>query len=164
METWESITKTNPIISMLNHLYDMEYIEINKAKTTDEKILETAEKILKTKEVIDFLKCDQENTFISIRRKGIVVSEQFIAHKEKLVLQKSRAEQEKKQAESEALQAKSAQDLEHIVGVFGVMAVIVAVLDWDWENTITIVMIFRILVMVALLFLTYIVVKKLKRR
>lgn len=148
---YDSSTGVNPLRSMLNHLSADGYLEVSEEMSDEDvlKSLASGENGLK----YDFKSVSKEGqyrVYVQICREGLVVAEQWIAHRKKITAQQEEVDAQK--AETEA-----SKRIERIIGVMGGLAVLVAMLEWDWSEASMIMNVFRFAVigLVVILALVY---------
>ncbi|RRG18069.1 hypothetical protein D3P96_03850 [Weissella viridescens] len=167
---YDKTSSINPIVSILNHLGDAGYLELDEAKMRTNKVDTLIEKIVtgeKKKRKYNFSKAsfnDQANVYIMIRRKGIIPAEK--SNREKVYQNFQRQEQEiqiQEQKEAKA-QAESSKNLEKIVAYFGGLSVLVAIADWDWTADGMLGHLFKLVVVLLTLILIYQYVSKKQKK
>ncbi|MCW0953708.1 hypothetical protein OIT44_06510 [Weissella ceti] len=125
---WDNETKINPLRSILNHLSADGFLEVNE-RMGDADIVSKIS-ITDDDTPYNFKALAPEGqslVFIQICRAGLVVAEQWIAHRKKLAAQQEEIAAQK--AETEA-----SKRLERIIGVMGGLAIVVAMLEWNWTE------------------------------
>ncbi|WP_419154181.1 hypothetical protein [Weissella viridescens] len=158
---YNKTSSINPIVSILNHLGDAGYLELDEAKMGTNKVDTLIGKIVNKENKnlkYNFNKAsldDQANVYIMIRRKGIIPAEK--SNREKVHKNFQLKEQEiqiQEQKEAKA-QADSSKNLEKIVAYFGGFSVLVAVADWDWGAAGILGNVFRVVVIALIITAIY---------
>lgn len=160
---YNQTSSINPIVSILNHLGDAGYLELDEAKMGTNKVDTLIGKIVNKNLKYNFNKAsfdDQANVYIMIRRKGIILVEKSNDKKVKRNMQLQQA----RIAEEQARIAEASQSLEMVVAYLGGVSVLVAIADWNWNTGDIVGNVIKVAVMLLTLILIYTYVSKQRKK